>query len=172
MWRRDLFERVVGMATRRPLAVLAAVGVLALAGGVLALRLSPSADTDTLVNRSSGAFKSTERFKRDFGDEPVIVLIKGDLQRTILTPDLGHVLRLEGCLSGNVRGKALAGLPKVCTSIAKLKPARVVFGPATFINTAVGQIQDEFVRQRQVKAIEAQQAAEIARRQTKRRGGS
>src|SRR5919197_4346607 len=172
MRMRDVFERVVQLATRRPLIVVGVVAALALAGAALALRLEPSVATDTLVNRSSGTFKSTERFKHDFGDDPVVVLIKGDLQRTLLTPDLGHVLRLEGCLSGNVRGKALAGLPKVCTSIAKLKPARVVYGPATFINTAVGQIQDEFVRQRQVKAIEAKQAAEIARRQAKRRGAS
>jgi hypothetical protein len=47
-----------------------------------------------------------------------------------------------------------------------------VYGPATFINTAVGQIQDEFVKQRQLKALQAQQAAEIARRQAKRRGAS
>src|SRR5436190_13401770 len=172
MWRRDLFERVVGMATRRPLAVLAAVGLLALAGGALALRLSPSADTDTLVNRSSGAFKDTERFKRDFGDEPVVVLVKGDLQRTVLTPDLGRVLRLEGCLSGNVARKNLTNLPKVCTSIANLKPARVVYGPATFINTAVGQIQDEFVKQRAEKAIEADQAAAVAQAQARRKGAS
>src|SRR5215210_1746725 len=102
MWRSDPFERVVRLATRRPLAVLGVVAVLALVGAGLALRLEPSAATDTLVNRSSETFKSTERFKRDFGDEPVVLLVKGDLKRTILTSDLGRLLRLEGCLSGNV----------------------------------------------------------------------
>ena len=169
---RDVFERVVQLATRRPLIVVGVVAALALGGAVLALRLQPSVATDTLVNRSSGTFKSTERFKRDFGDDPVIVLIQGDLQRTLLTPDLGHVLRLEGCMSGNVQRKFLRQLPKVCMSIAKLKPARVVFGPATFINTAVGQIQDEFIKLRQLNAIKAQQAGEIARQQARRRGGS
>src|SRR5919201_3394843 len=108
MRMRDVFERVVQLATRRPLVVVGVVAVLALAGGALALRLEPSTSTDTLVNRSSGTFKNTERFKRDFGDDPVIVLIKGDLQRTVLTPDLGHVLRLEGCMSGNVQRKYLS----------------------------------------------------------------
>ena len=91
----DRFGRLVRAATRRPLLVLCVVGALALAGAGLALRLDPSAATDTLVNRSSQTFQDTERFRRDFGDEAVVVLVKGNLQRTVLTPDLGRVLRLE-----------------------------------------------------------------------------
>ena len=40
----------------------------------------------------------------------------------------------------------------MCREIAELKPAKVVYGPATFINTAVNQIQDEFVKQQQQAA--------------------
>ncbi|HEX2232827.1 MAG TPA: hypothetical protein VHG69_05635, partial [Thermoleophilaceae bacterium] len=98
----ERFGRVVRAVTARPLIVLVVVGVLALAGAALALRLEPSSATDTLVDRSSETFEATERFKRDFGDEAVIVLVKGDLQRTVLTSDLGRLLTLEGCLSGNV----------------------------------------------------------------------
>src|ERR671931_1428367 len=135
---------IVRLAARRPLAVLGIVAVLALAGAALALRLEPSASTDTLVNRSSDTFKATERFKRDFGDEAVVVLVKGDLQRTILTSDLGRVLKLEGCISGNVPPQALARLPSACRELAQFKPAKVVYGPGTFLNTAAGRIQDEF----------------------------
>ncbi len=148
------------------------VAVLALAGAALALRLEPSAGTDTLVSASSETSKATERFKEDFGDEAVVVLVKGDLQRTVLTPDLGRLIRLEGCLSGNVPEEALRQLPPGCRELSKLKPAKVVFGPGTFINTAAGQITDEFLRRQQANRQEADQAAEAARKLSARRGDS
>src|SRR5919198_2851243 len=151
----ERFRRIVGLAARRPIAVLA---VLALAGGALALRLEPSADTDTLVNRSSSTFKATERFKETFGDEAVVILVRGNLQRTVLTSDLGRLLKLEGCLSGNVPKRYLGTLPPACSQIASFKPARVVYGPGTFINTAAGRISDEFVARRNANS----QAAALA----------
>ena len=39
-----------------------------------------------------------------FGDDAVVVLVKGDLDQLVLTSDLGKLLSLEGCLSGNVEG--------------------------------------------------------------------
>ena len=165
-------RRLVGAVTRRPLLVLGLTAVLALGGAALALRLEPSAATETLVDRGSQSFKDTERFKEDFGDEAILVLVHGELTRTVLTADLNRVLRLEGCLGGNVpdNKKGLGSLPPVCREIAELKPAKVVYGPATFINTAVGQIQDEFGRRQQKAATQGQQAAEAARRLSKRRG--
>ena len=165
-------RRLLQAVTRRPLLVLGLTAVLALGGAALALRLEPSAATDTLVNRGSQSFKDTERFKDDFGGEAILVLVHGELTRTVLTADLNRVLRLEGCLGGNVpdNKKGLGSLPPVCRDIAELKPAKVVYGPATFINTAVGQIQDQFAKQQQRAATQAQQAAEAARRLSKRRG--
>jgi uncharacterized protein len=165
-------RRLLLAVTRRPLLVLGLTAVLALGGAALALRLEPSAATETLVNRGSQSFKDTERFKHDFGDEAILVLVHGELTRTVLTADLNRVLRLEGCLGGNVpdNKKGLGSLPPVCRDIAELKPAKVVYGPATFINTAVGQIQDQFSKQQQRAAAQAQQAAEAARRLSKRRG--
>ena len=152
--------------------MLGLTAVLALGGAGLALRLQPSAATETLVNRGSQSFKDTERFKRDFGGEAILVLVHGDLSRTVLTSDLNRVLRLEGCLGGNVpdNKKGLGSLPPVCRKIADLKPAKVVYGPATFINTAVGQIQDQLAKKQQTAATQAQQAAEAARKLSKRRG--
>jgi uncharacterized protein len=165
-------RRLVGAVTRRPLLVLGLTAVLALGGAGLALRLQPSAATETLVNRGSQSFKDTERFKRDFGGEAILVLVHGDLSRTVLTSDLNRVLRLEGCLGGNVpdNKKGLGSLPPVCRKIAELKPAKVVYGPATFINTAVGQIQDQLAKKQQTAATQGQQAAEAARKLSKRRG--
>ena len=154
----------------RPLAVLAGAVVLALAGLALASRLEPSASTDTLVNRGSSAFEATERFRKQFGEEPVVVLVKGELQNSILTADLGTLLRLEGCLSGNVPEEGLATLPGVCGWFAEHQPAKVVYGPGTFVNTAASQIAEGFSAKQAAKAREADAAAEAARQLSKRRG--
>jgi hydrophobe/amphiphile efflux-3 (HAE3) family protein len=154
----------------RPLAVLAAAVVLALAGLALASRLEPSASTDTLVNRDSSAFEATERFRKQFGEEPVVVLVKGELQQSILTADLGTLLRLEGCLSGNVPKEGLATLPDVCGWFAENQPAKVVYGPGTFVNTAANQIAEGFSAKQAAKAREADAASAAARQLSKRRG--
>ncbi len=163
---------MVRAVTRRPLVTVVVVAVLAVAGAVCATRLQPSAGTDTLVSPSSEVSKATDDFKRDFGDEAVVVLVKGNLQKTVLTPDLGRLIKLEGCLSGNVPAEGLRQLPKGCAGIAKLKPARVVFGPGTFINTAAGQITDEFSRRRSASKQQAEQAAAAARKLSAERGDS
>ncbi len=172
MRKGEGFERIVRAVTRRPLLVLAVTALLALAGAALALRLEPSAATDTLVDSDSAAFKATERFKADFGDEAVVVLVRGELANTLLTDDLGRVLRLEGCLSGNVPDtkKGLGKLPPVCREIAEAKPAKVVFGPATFINTAVNGIVDEVARREAISRRQAAAAARAARKLSARRG--
>jgi uncharacterized protein len=180
--RRDAFARIVGVVTRRPLVVLTITALLALGSAALALRLEPSAATETLVDRGSDSFQATERFKQDFGDEAVLVLVRGKLSNTVLTDDLGRLLSLEGCLGGNIppddlrrelsrhRRDPKRGLPAVCGEIAELKPAKVVFGPATFINTSVNEIVEEIGRRTQASQRQAEKAAEAARRLSRRRG--
>src|SRR5437868_2263201 len=90
-----VFARLVRFVARRPIPVLAGVGILDVLAAVYALRLQPSASTDKLVNRSSASFKDTERFKREFGDDAVVVLVKANLQRTLLTSDLRTLIELE-----------------------------------------------------------------------------
>ena len=152
--------------------MLGVTAVLALGGAVLALRLDTSAATSTLVNRGSDTYRDTERFKQDFGGEAILVMVHGDVQKTVLTSDLGRLIRLEGCLSGNVpdNKQGLGSLPPVCRQIADLHPAKVVYGPGTFINTAVNQIRDQLSRQAGQSQVQAQQASEAARRLSKRRG--
>ena len=167
-----MFRRIVRVVTRRPLLVLALVAAAALGGAALALRLEPSAATETLVDRGSETFTATERFKEDFGDEAVLVLVKGDLTRTVLTADLGRVLALEGCLSGNVpdNKRGLGSLPPVCRELAETKPAKVVYGPATFINTAATRIREELVARQSENRTRARRAARAARTLSRRRG--
>ncbi|HEV2723550.1 MAG TPA: MMPL family transporter [Thermoleophilaceae bacterium] len=170
MSKGETFRRLVRSVARRPLQAMIVVAVLALGGAALALRLEPSAATDTLVSSSSDTFRATERFKKDFGDEAVVVLVKGNLQKTVLTEDLGRLISLEGCLSGNTPEEGLRKLPAGCRELSELKPARAVYGPGTFINTAAGQITDEFMRRRDATAGEAKRAGASARRASARRG--
>jgi len=177
-----LFARAVRAVARRPVAVLVVVGALAVVAAVFALRLEPSASTDTLVDRSSSSFKATESFKRSFGDDAVVVLIKGDLERTLLTSDLANVVKLEGCLSGNVpakstldsSGKVVAigrdRLPPECTGLAKAKPVKVVYGPGTFINTAAERINQGIVEQSSAAQQRIKQAQNAARQLAKAKG--
>ena len=161
-----VLRAVMGRAARRPLAVSLIVGLLAVAGGALAVvRLQPSAATDTLVGRGTASFAATERLHQRFGDDAVYVLIRQPLTETTLTSDLLRVLALEGCLSGNLpKGQApRGGADGPCARLARTKPVKVVFGPGTFLNEAVGQIQDQFQAQSAAKAAQADRAAKAAR---------
>ncbi len=149
---------------------MAVVALLSLGGAALASELEPSAGTDTLVSSSSDTAKANERFKEKFGDDAVVVLVKGNLQRTMLGPDLGRLIRLEGCLSGNVPARGLRDLPAACTEIKKLDPAKVVFGPGTFVNTSVNQITEQLSVQSRATAERGDQAAAAARALSRRRG--
>ncbi len=179
-----MFGRLVRLVARRPVPVLALTLVLALGGAALALRLEPSAATDTLVSRSSDSFRATESFRRDFGDDAVVVLVKGDLTKTVLTPDLLRVLGLEGCLGGNIppdklrpllaenRKNPRRGLPAACGALARLHPAKAVYGPATFLNTSASQISEEFLRRSKAASADAERAARAARKLSAARGDS
>ena len=168
---RERFDRVGRIVTARPLATVAVVGALALIGVALALRLEPSASTDTLVGRSSKSFQATDRFRKQFGDEAVLVLVQGKLQNTVLTSDLLPLISLEGCLSGNApSGASLKGLPPECAQLARDKPAKVVYGPGTFIQTAVEQIQKGIQTQQGAAAAQGAQAGSSARILAQRQG--
>ncbi len=100
---------LAGGAARRPLLVVVVMGLLGLGGAALALSLRPSAATDTFVGRSSTGYRATQRYYRSFGEEPVDVLVKGNLQDMLLSADIDRLLGLEGCLAGKVPA---AGLPR------------------------------------------------------------
>jgi hydrophobe/amphiphile efflux-3 (HAE3) family protein len=165
---------VMGAAARRPVLVGLATGVLAVAGGALALRLEPTAGTDTLVGRGTPSYAATQRLHERFGDEAVLVLVREPVTRLVLTSDLGRLLGLEGCLSGRrPRGAPVPGGPRgPCARLAATRPARVVFGPATFINEAAGQINDRFDAELRARALQGERAARAARQLARKRGRS
>jgi predicted RND superfamily exporter protein len=125
--------------------VLVVTVVLAVGAGVAATQLSTDAGTDTLVDTDTASYRATQELRRDFGEEPVVVLAEGDLQRIVLTSNLGRLLRLEGCLSGKVPEGAKP-IPGPCTELAAMDPVRSVVGPATFLNEAVIQIDRQLRR--------------------------
>lgn len=136
---------IAAWAVRHARVVLAVSVVLAVAAAVAATQLPTDAGTDTLVDRDSESFRATEQVREVFGEEPVVVVAEGDLQELILTPNLGRLLRLEGCLSGNVP-KGAKPIPGPCTELAELDPVQYLAGPGTFLNEAVIQIDNQLRR--------------------------
>jgi uncharacterized protein len=169
-----LLERIVRASAARPARVLVVCSVLAVLGAGLALTLEPSAATDTLVGRSSSSFQATERYRERFGEQSVIVLVRGDLPNLVLTKNLNVLVGLEGCLSGNKPANAPApgGDRSPCGALARTRPVQVVYGPGTFINSAVGEVQTQLQARAQQTAADAEKAANAARRVAKGRGRS
>lgn len=108
-------------------------------------RLRTDAGTGTLVDSNTAAYKATQQLKRVFGEEPVVVVAEGDLERLVLTSNLARLLRLEGCLSGRVPAGARP-IPGPCAELAREHPVRFVAGPATFLNEAVIQVDRQLQR--------------------------
>jgi predicted RND superfamily exporter protein len=173
-----LFERVASVAVRWPWLLIAPIVLLTGAGVFGATRLDTSAGTDTLVSKGSSEYKATQDFHQDFGDEPVIVLVKEDLRKLVLTKDLEPLFELEECFAGGTQlAKSLPHrkkqpLPPVCDEIAKLRPSHSVFGPATFLYLSVAGIQQALQGQIGGAGQAAQLAGQRAARAAARRGAS
>ncbi len=170
------FERVVGVAVRAPWLVLGAVIAVAAVAAVAALRLDTDAGTGTLVDEGSPEFKATEDFRQKFGDDAAVVLVRENLQKLVLTKDLQPLFELETCLAGGTQlGATLprrqgTPLPAVCDQIAELAPARVVYGPATFLYESVAQISQVLRGQIGGAVADARAAAQVARQGAARQG--
>ena len=139
------FGKVAGWAAGHARVVLVVAVVLAVVAGVGATRLPTDAGAGTLVDTDTAAYRATQQVREVFGEEPVVVLAEGDLQRLVLTPNLFRLLRLEGCLSGKVP-KGAKPIPGPCAELARSRPVEFVAGPATFLNEAVIQIDRQLSR--------------------------
>jgi hydrophobe/amphiphile efflux-3 (HAE3) family protein len=139
------FGRVAAWAAEHARPVLAASLVLAVGAGIGATRIPTDAGVGTLVDADSSTYRATQEVRAAFGEEPVVVLVRGKLPQLILTSDVFRLLRLEGCLSGRVPEGAKA-IPGPCTELARLDPVEFLSGPATFLNEAVVQIDRQLRR--------------------------
>ncbi|MGE5408502.1 MAG: efflux RND transporter permease subunit [Syntrophothermus sp.] len=139
------FGSVAAWATRHARAVLAASLLVAVGAGIGATRVPTDAGIGTLVDSDTASYRATQQVRRDFGEEPVVVLARGDLPRLILGDDLFRLLRLEGCLSGKTP-RGAKPLPGPCAALARMDPVAFLAGPATFLNEAVIQIDAQLQR--------------------------
>src|SRR6476646_1880925 len=162
----SMLARVTAFSARRPLPVVAG---LALIGLLFALRLDPNATPSTLADSGASSSKATKELHDKFGDEPVVVLVRGKLTGMLLTEDVGRLLGLEGCISGNAPPGAKAPAP-VCSEFAKRKPIQVVYGPGTFINDAASRILDQLGLDQRSRALQARRASRAARRKAQQLG--
>ncbi len=145
MGRRRPFGAIAAWSVRHARAVLVVAGVLAIAAAVAATQVDTDAGLSTLVGKSDPTYEATQRVRDEFGEEPVVVLIKGSLPKLLLGKDLYKLLRLEGCLSGKVP-KGAKPLPGACAELAAMEPVSFLAGPATFLNEAVVQIDEQLER--------------------------
>jgi hypothetical protein len=139
------FGRVAAWAVAHARAVLGVAVVVAIVAAVGATRIPTDAGVGTLADTDTATYRATQQVRDAFGEEPVVVLARGDLQRLILTSNVFRLLRLEGCLSGKVP-KGAKPIPGPCTELAQLDPVEFVSGPATFLNEAVVQIDRQLQR--------------------------
>jgi hypothetical protein len=172
------FEWLAAVAVRRPWLLIAPILALTGAGIFAATGLETSAGTDTLVSKGSSEFKATQGFHQDFGDEPVIVLVKEDLRKLVLTKDLEPLFELEECFAGGTQlaqslpHRKKQPLPPVCDEIAKLHPSHSVFGPGTFLYLSVAGIQQALQGQIGGAAQTARAAGQRAAKSAAKRGAS
>ena len=139
------FGSVAAWAARHARSLLAVSLVVAVGAAVGATRVPTDAGIGTLVDSDTASYRATQEVRREFGEEPVVVLARGDLQRLILTKNIFRLLRLEGCLSGKVP-KGAKPLPGPCEELAAMEPVEFLAGPATFLNEAVVQIDAQLER--------------------------
>ncbi len=153
---KERFEGLARAAARKPLLTLGVVALLAVAGGLLALRLAPDAGTDTFVSSSSTSARATANDHRHFGGDAVVILVREPLTYLVETKDLAIVSQLEACLAGQtiVAGQtAFATAPATqrpyggwrspCGRLRRANAVEVVYGPGTFLNRAVSAIDQQ-----------------------------
>src|SRR6185312_1102036 len=133
MGRRRPFGAIAAWSVRHARAVLVVAALIAVAAAIAATQVDTDAGLSTLVGKDDPTYEATQRARAEFGEEPVVVLVKESLPRLLLGKDLLKLLRLEGCLSGKVP-KGVEPVPGACTGIAEMDPVEFLAGPATFLN--------------------------------------
>jgi uncharacterized protein len=142
---RRPFGAIAAWSVRHSRAVLVIAGLVAIAAAVAATQVDTDAGLGTLVDKGDPTYEATQKVRGEFGEEPVVVLVKGSLPKLLLGKDLFRLLHLEGCLSGKVP-KGAKPLPGACEEIAATAPVEFLAGPATFLNEAVVQIDAQLER--------------------------
>ncbi len=141
---------------RRRLLAALAVGVLTVVGAVLALGLSSAGGIDTLVGQGSPDARASALDARQFGSDPVVVLVRAPLSGLLAPTELETVSKLEACLAGQqlrldaklsayvpvsaATAHAYGGARSPCAALMRMHAAEIVYGPGTFLNRAVAAV--------------------------------
>lgn len=165
--RRGLRVRVIVLA------------VLAVAGAGVALTLTPSTALNTFVSSSSPDYVATQAMYRQFGSDPVVVLVRGSLTALLQQSEMRTLSRLEACLAGQQlrldsglaayvpvaarRAQPEGGAGSPCAELMRTRAAKVVYGPASFLNHAVAAV-NTVVGSVTVSAVATIRAAEAEAR--------
>jgi hydrophobe/amphiphile efflux-3 (HAE3) family protein len=142
---RRPFGAIAAWSVRHARAVLVVAGLIAIAAAVAATQVHTDAGLGTLVGKDDPTYEATQQVRAEFGEEPVVVLVKESLPKLLLGKDLVRLLHLEGCLSGKLP-KGAEPLPGACEGLAETKPVAFLAGPATFLNESVVQIDQQLER--------------------------
>ncbi|HEU4705910.1 MAG TPA: MMPL family transporter, partial [Solirubrobacterales bacterium] len=139
------FGRIAAWAAKHVRPLLAITVVVATVAALGASQIPTDAGVATLTDSSSPTYRATRQVRQEFGEEPVVVLVKGELPQLILTQNVFKLLRLEGCLSGKVP-KGAKAIPGPCAELAQMHAVEFLTGPATFLNESVVQIETQLRR--------------------------
>ncbi|WP_205696489.1 MMPL family transporter [Conexibacter sp. SYSU D00693] len=139
---------------RRSAGLAALVAVVAVAAAVLAAGLRPSASPSLLADPDAPTVRQTPAQEKAFGGEPIVVVAKGDLAtRTLAPQQLLKLVDLEG-------------------KMAREQGVRAVYGPATFLNSALVQMEQVIERELGPVAKVADRQARAAVAEARRDGAS
>lgn len=138
------------MIVRPRTTVVCALAVLVLC--VLAgTQLTSTPSTDLLVGKRSDIAKATQGLAGEFGQDPIAVVVRGDLGQTLAPAQLVRLLDMEGRL-------------------ARLKGVKAVYGPGTFINQTIVQTSRVITQQLGSVGQQASAAEAAAVRAARARG--
>jgi len=179
--------RDAALSLRRRRGIVAALVIAVTAAcAALALGLQPSAGIDTLVSPSSADYQATQAQAREFGAAPVVVLVRLPISRLTQPDELERVSRLEACLAGQQLRVAGGGVVQVpvparsavpyggwrspCGALMRNRPAKVVYGPGTFLNRAVAAVDGGLRVVVRTTAARVRRAEALARSIARARG--
>ena len=157
---------------RRPLVTGLIVTVLVLIGAGFALRLHRARAPTRWSGAAATPTRRPSATTQRFGDDAVIVLVRGDLRQARADRRPGASHRAGGLhLAARARRRDPARRRSgPCAQLrANPRPVKVVYGPGTFINESVGQIADAVHAQLQREAPQAQRPRRRLQARARRR---
>ena len=162
-----LLSALAGGAARRPRAVLGRGDPAGRGRRCWRCRCGPAPPPARSCRARATKYRTDPALHRGFGEEPIEVLVKGNLQKLVAELGPRASAGARGCLSGNVPAAALpaeGGVSGPCGKLAAARTIKVVFGPGTFVNEATEVIDEQLLGQTKSAKAQAAEAARVVSR--------